>query len=83
MSATSDDLTSLKRKIEDLKERRSEALGSKKVLMQRLSESFGCKDLKTAKSLLTAKREQLSKLQKKFDAGVEEFKKLYGEYLED
>lgn len=74
---TEQELFDLKKKIDSAKQRLAELKGRKKVLLENLQSSFGCKSVEEAEKKAVEMEKQIQRLEKEKAKGIQEIQTNY------
>lgn len=77
-----DELVSIKKKVDRLKEQQRRMEGALDNQMSALKREHDCDSLEEARSLLKKLQAELSRAEAKFDKALEDFEEEYGEQLD-
>lgn len=80
--ATLEDLTRLKRLVEQTQQRAAQAKGAQDEVMRNMADAFGVNTVDAAQTLLVTLKAKEAKTKTAFDAAYEGFLKEYGPLLE-
>ena len=74
---TERDLLTLKEEIDEAKASVSELKGQQTVLMKQLKDTYGCKTVEEAETLIVKGKKEIEKLQQQIDSGIKELEEKY------